>query len=62
MKKLLFAISPLCVVLFAIMWFFVGLKGVFAFFCVLLLNVALVFCSYAWWDFMDEYMKEHIKD
>lgn len=62
MKKFLITIAPLCIVLFVIMWILLGLKGMLAFFCILLLNVALIFCSYCWWDFVDEYMKEHIKD
>ena len=62
MKKFLIAIAPFVILLFLFMLFLWGLKSTLEFFCVLLFNVALIFGSYKWWEFADEYIKEHIED
>lgn len=58
MKKFLIAISPLCVVLFVLMWISWGLKGVLAFFGVMLFTVALVFGLAKWMEFVDKHIKD----
>lgn len=58
MKKFLITISPLCVVLFALMWFSWGLKGVLAFFGAMLFIVALVVFLTKWMMFVDKHIKD----
>ena len=58
MKKFLITISPFCVILFAAMWFSWGLKGVLAFFGVMLFIVALVFGVDKWVEFVDKHIKD----
>ena len=58
MKKFLISISPLCAVLFVLMWISWGLKGVSAFFGTLLFVVALVFGLDKWIDFVDKHIKD----
>jgi len=58
MKKFLITISPLCVVLFALMWISWGLKGVLAFFGGVLFAVALAFGLAKWMEFVDKHIKD----
>ena len=58
MKKFLITIAPLCVVLFAAMWFSWGLKGAFAFFVAVLFVAALAFGFTKWADFVDKHIKD----
>ena len=58
MKKFLISISPLCAVLFVLMWISWGLKGVLAFFCALLFVVALLFGLNKWMEFVDKHIKD----
>jgi len=58
MKKFLIIISPLCAVLFVLMWISWGLKGVLAFFGTLLFVVALVIGLAKWMEFVDKHIKD----
>jgi hypothetical protein len=58
MKKFLITISPLCAVLFVLMWISWGLKGVLAFFGTLLFVVALAFVFAKWVEFVDKHIKD----
>ncbi len=58
MKKFLITISPLCVVLFALMWFSWGLKGAFAFFGAVLFVVAVAILLAKWMEFVDKHIKD----
>ena len=58
MKKFLIIISPLCVVLFVLMWLSCGLKGALAFFGAVLFAVALAFGLAKWMDFVDKHIKD----
>lgn len=58
MNKFLIAISPLCVVLFAIMWIPWGLKGALAFFGAALFVVALAILFTKWIKFVDKHIKD----
>ena len=58
MKKFLITISPFCAILFVLMWILWGLKGVFAFFCVILFTAALTFGLFKWAEFVDEHIKD----
>jgi hypothetical protein len=57
MKRFLILISPLCVVLFILMWISWGLKGALAFFGVVLFIVALIFGLAKWMEFVDKHIK-----
>ena len=57
MKKLLITISPLCAMLFVLMWILWGLKGVFAFFGAVLLVVAVAILFAKWMEFVDKHIK-----
>jgi hypothetical protein len=56
MKKFLITITPLCVVLFVLMWISLGLKGVLTFFGTILFVVVLVFGLVKWMDFVDKHI------
>ena len=58
MKKFLITISPLCVVLFALMWFSWGLKGVLAFFGEVMFTAALLCGIVKWMGFVDKHIKD----
>ena len=58
MKKFLITISPLCAVLFVLMWISCGLKGVLAFFGTLLFVVAFVIGLAKWMEFVDKHIKD----
>jgi Ca2+/H+ antiporter len=58
MKKFLITITPLCVVLFVLMWISWGLKGVLAFFGAMLFIVALAFGLDKWVEFVDKHIKD----
>jgi len=58
MKKFLITISPLCAVLFVLMWISWGLKGVLVFFGTLLFVVALAFVFAKWVEFVDKHIKD----
>lgn len=58
MKKFLITISPLCAILFVLMWISWGLKGALIFFGAALLIAALTF-GFAEWV---EFVYKHIKD
>ena len=57
MKKFLITITPLCVVLFVIMWISLGLKGVFMFFGAVLFTVAVTFGFVKRMEFVDKHIK-----
>lgn len=58
MKKFLITISPLCVVLFVLMWVSWGLKGVLAFLGAVLFAAALAFGFTKWAYFVDKHIKD----
>lgn len=58
MKKFLILISPLCVILFVVMWISLGLKGALAFFSAMLFTVALTFGFVKWIEFVDKHIKD----
>ena len=58
MKKFLITITPLCVVLFVLMWISWGLKGALAFFGAMLFIVALAFGFTKWVEFVDKHIKD----
>lgn len=58
MKKFLITISPLCVILFATMWFSWGLKGAFAFFGAALFLVVAAKAMAMWTEFVDKHIKD----
>ena len=58
MKKFLITISPLCVVLFALMWISWGFKGAFVFFGSVFITVALVVFLTKWIEFVDKHIKD----
>ena len=58
MKKFLITISPLCAVLFVLMWISWGLKGAFAFFGTALFIVAFVIGLAKWMEFVDKHIKD----
>jgi len=58
MKKFLITISPLCAVLFILMWISLGLKGVLVFFGTVLFIVALVVFLTKWMAFVDKHIKD----
>ena len=58
MKKFLILISPLCVVLFVLMWVSWGLKGSLAFFSAIPFTVALAFGFVKWIEFVDKHIKD----
>ena len=58
MKKFLITLSPLCVVLFALMWITWGLKGALAFFGAALFVVAVVVFLTKWMMFVDKHIKD----
>ena len=58
MKKFLITIFPFCAILFALMWFFCGLKGAFAFFGGILFAVAVAILLAKWMEFVDKHIKD----
>ena len=58
MKKFLITISPLCVILFIIMWILCGLTDAFAFFGAMLLTFAFMFWFAKWMYFVDKHIKD----
>lgn len=58
MKKFLITIAPFFILLFLVMLFLWGLKGVFAFFGEVLFVAALVFGVMKWMDFVDKHIKD----
>jgi hypothetical protein len=58
MKKFLITISPLCAVLFVLMWISWGLKGVLAFFGAVIFIVVVVFGLAKWMEFVDKHIKD----
>jgi len=58
MKKFLITISPICVVLFVLMWISFGLKGVLTFFGAVLFVVGLSFGLAKWSNFVDKHIKD----
>lgn len=58
MKKFLIAIAPLVILLFLVMLFLWGLKGMLVFFCAVLFVVALTFGLDKWIDFVDKHVKD----
>lgn len=58
MKKFLIFISPLCLILFVLMWISLGLKGALVFFSALLFAVAFAVLSIKWMEFVDKYVKD----
>lgn len=59
MKKFLIAISPLCAILFVLMWVLRGLMGALVFFGTVLLGaVFLTFGLIKWMEFVDKHIKD----
>ena len=58
MKKFLITISPLCAILFAIMWFSWGLKGAFAFFGAVLFVVVTAILLAKWAEFVEKHFND----
>lgn len=58
MKKFLIIMAPFIILLFLTMLFLWGLKGVLAFFGIILFVVALVFGAFRWADFVDKHIKD----
>lgn len=58
MKKFLITISPLCVMLFVLIWISLGLKGALIFLGVVLFIAALTFGFEKWIKFVDKYIKD----
>ena len=58
MKKFLIIISPICVVLFVVMWISWGLKGAFMFFGTMLFIAASTFGLVKWIDFVNKHIKD----
>ena len=58
MKKFLITIAPLYVILSALMWILLGLKGVLAFFGIVLFSIACVYGLGKWMDFVDKHIKD----
>ena len=58
MKKFLIAIAPFVILLFLVMLFLWGLKGILVFFCAVLFVVALTFGLYKWTEFVDRHIKD----
>lgn len=58
MKKFLITISPLCVVLFAVMWLSWGLKGAFVFFGAVIFITVLAVLFAKWVMFVDKHVKD----
>ena len=58
MKKFLIIISPICVVLFVVMWISWGLKGALMFFGTMLLIAASTFGLEKWIYFVNKHIKD----
>lgn len=58
MKKFLITISPVCVILFVLMWLSLGLKGALIFIGLVLFIVVLTFGFAKWVDFVDKHIKD----
>ena len=58
MKNFLIAIAPFVILLFLVILFMCGLKGVLVFFDLVLLHVALIFGVMKWVDFVDKHIKD----
>ena len=58
MNKFLITIAPFFILLFLVMLFLLGLKGMLAFFGVVLFTAAFVFGLAKWVDFVDKHIKD----
>lgn len=58
MKKFLITIAPLFILLFLVMLFSWGLKGMLAFFGVVLFTAAFVFGFAKWVEFVDKHIRD----
>ena len=58
MKKFLIAISPLCALLFILMWISCGLKDALLSFGAILLIIALILGFIKWMEFIDKHIKD----
>lgn len=58
MKKLLISISPILVIMFVLMLISWGLKGVLAFFGIVLFTAAMIFGLAKWIEFVDKHIKD----
>ena len=58
MKKFLITIAPFFILLFLVVLFLWGLKGMLAFFGVVLFTAALVFGFAKWVGFVDKHIKD----
>ena len=58
MKKFLITISPLCIVLFIMMWISWGLEGAIAFIGAAIFIVALLTLFRKWMEFVDKHIKD----
>lgn len=59
MKKFLITISPVCVVLFVLMWIPWGLKGALVFFSAVIFITVLVVLFTKWMEFVDKHIKDN---
>ena len=58
MKKFLITISPICAILFVVMWLSWGLKGALGFFGIAIFMIALIFGLAKWVDFVDKHFND----
>ena len=58
MKKIIIAVSPICIVLFVLIWILCGLKAALAVFGALLFSAAFVFACVIWIEFVDKHIKD----
>lgn len=58
MKKLLITISPICMVLFVLVWISGGLKDAFVFFGAILFITAMAKLFTKWVEFVDKHIKD----
>lgn len=58
MKKLLIAISPICVVLVILMGISWGFKSLFVFIIALFFTIAIVIFFVKWAEFVDKHIKD----
>ena len=58
MKKFLITISPLCIVLFILMWISYGLEGAIVFVGAVIFAVALIALFRKWIEFVDKHIED----
>lgn len=58
MKRLLITISPICIVLFVLMWVSWGLKGAVTFFGAVVIFIVVLVALLKWIEFVDKHIKD----